>query len=248
MYTRVIGRPRTLRARHSVENQWDLLTALGIEPADREKYPVTMALAPDAVLNVETRLATVGVGPGHRLIVMHVSAGNPFRRWPVPAFAAVAARLAEDDDRHRIVVTSGPSERDAASAVIDAARADLNAVRAGHVLACGEFSLTELRALVERAALYIGGDSGPMHVAATSHVPMVSLYGPTLPARSAPWRAPIWPAEAVEVHGLACRPCEQRVCVPGDFRCLTRITPDDVVQAARRALGATDDRAWASRA
>ena len=50
---------------------------------------------------------------------------------------------------------------------------------------CGDFSLSELRALVDRAALYIGGDSGPMHIAATSHVPMISLYGPTLPARSA---------------------------------------------------------------
>lgn len=236
MYTRVVARPRTLRGRHSVENQWDLLTALGLGPADREAFPVTMPLATEAVREVDTRLAAAGVGADHRLVVMHVSAGNPFRRWPIPSFAAVAARLADLDDRHRIVVTSGPSERAAAGAVIDGARARLPEPRAGHVLACGEFSLPELRALVERAALYIGGDSGPMHVAATSRVPMVSLYGPTLPVRSAPWRPATWPAEAVEVPALPCRPCNQRVCAPGDFRCLTRITPDDVVQAARRAL------------
>jgi ADP-heptose:LPS heptosyltransferase len=236
MYSTVVDRPRRLRARHSVENQWDLLTPLGLGPADRDAYPVTMALDAAAARRVDARLSAAGVSAGHRLIVMHVSAGNPFRRWPVPAFASVAARLATDDDRHRIVVTSGPSEREAATAVIAAARASLAGGSAAHVLACGEFSLVELRALVERAALYIGGDSGPMHVAATSHVPMVSLYGPTLPARSAPWRAALWPAEAVEVQGLSCRPCEQRVCAPGDFRCLTQIAPDDVVQAARRAL------------
>ena len=236
MYSTVVDRPRRLRARHSVENQWDLLTPLGLGPADRDAYPVTMALDAAAARRVDARLSAAGVSAEHRLIVMHVSAGNPFRRWPVPAFASVAARLATDDDRHRIVVTSGPSEREAATAVIAAARASLAGGSAAHVLACGEFSLVELRALVERAALYVGGDSGPMHVAATSHVPMVSLYGPTLPARSAPWRAALWPAEAVEVQGLSCRPCEQRVCVPGDFRCLTQIAPDDVVQAARRAL------------
>ncbi len=44
----------------------------------------------------------------------------------------------------------------------------------------GEFDLAELRALVERAAVYIGGDSGPLHVAATTPTPIVALLGPTL--------------------------------------------------------------------
>lgn len=236
MYTHVTHRPRALRARHSVENQWDLLTTLGLEPADRDRDPVVMALDADAVHHVERRLASAGVGAGHRIIVMHVSAGNPFRRWPMASFANVATGLAVDDDRHRIVITSGPSESDAAHTVIATARAALPDDLAPHIVACGEFSLPELRALVERAALYIGGDSGPLHIAATSHVPVVGLYGPTLPARSAPWRALTWTAEAVEVSGLPCRPCEQRVCGPGDFRCLTRISPDDVLRAARRAL------------
>ncbi|MFN7985038.1 MAG: glycosyltransferase family 9 protein [Vicinamibacterales bacterium] len=121
---------------------------------------------------------------------------------------------------------------------MDNARARLPEDRRGAVLECGEFSLVELRALTDLAALYIGGDSGPMHIASTSRVPMVSLYGPTLPARSEPWRASA-DAAAVEVHGLTCRPCEQRVCVPGDFRCLTGITPAQVIDAATRLLHVT---------
>ena len=124
--------------------------------------------------------------------------------------------------------------------MIAEARALLPAAARPRVLACGEFSLAELRALVDRAALYIGGDSGPMHVAATSHVPIVGLYGPTLPERSAPWRAAVWPAESVGIDDLPCRPCDQRRCLPGDFRCLTRIQPEQVVEAAERALA----RAW----
>ena len=104
------------------------------------------------------------------------------------------------------------------------------------VRTCGDMSLDELHALIGRARLYIGGDSGPLHVAATTATPIVGLYGPTLPVRSAPWRDPRAFSAAVDVGALPCRPCEQRVCVPGDFRCLTHITVDAVAGAAERAL------------
>jgi ADP-heptose:LPS heptosyltransferase len=102
----------------------------------------------------------------------------------------------------------------------------------------GEFNLLELRALVDRAAVYIGGDSGPLHVAATTRTPIVALFGPTLAERSMPWRDPQWFAEAVQVDGLWCRPCDQRACVHGDFRCLAQLTPAQVAGAAERALEA----------
>ena len=102
----------------------------------------------------------------------------------------------------------------------------------------GEFDLAELRALVERSRLFIGGDSGPLHIAATTSTPIVGIYGPTEPARSAPWRDPRFPTESVDVAGLPCRPCDQRVCEPGDFRCLTTLKPEDVLSAAMRAMNA----------
>jgi lipopolysaccharide heptosyltransferase II len=236
MYTVRVPRPREIRPRHAVENQWDLLNAIGIPTPGAEAIPVEMALDPGAADVVRGRLARAGVTPGHRVIVIHVSAGNPFRRWPLDAFAALVAQLVRADRSRRVIVISGPSERAAASQVIERARALVGLERAEHVLNCGEFDLDEVRGLVDGAALYIGGDSGPMHIASTSHVPIVGLYGPTLPVRSAPWRASTWPSEAAEVGGLPCRPCDQRTCVPGDFRCLTRITPEQVAAAAERAL------------
>jgi len=239
MYTQRVARPRELRPRHSVENQWDLLAALGITPPDRAVFPVEMVAAPGTAAGIAERLARAGVTEADRLVVIHVSAGNPFRRWPTAAFAALVAMLAAKDPRRRVIVTSGPSESEAAALVIEWARTLLVAGDADRVLSCGEFSLDELRALLDRAALYIGGDSGPLHVAATTRVPIVGLYGPTLPERSAPWRAPNLIAEAVDVSDLPCRPCDQRVCEPGDFRCLTWIRPEQVADAAERALAAT---------
>ena len=89
---------------------------------------------------------------------------------------------------------------------------------------------------MERAALFVGGDSGPMHIAATTDVPIVVLFGPTLPAHWAPWRPAALPVAIVDAGPLPCRPCDQRVCEPGDFRCLTRIGPETVIDAARRLL------------
>ena len=236
MYTRRVGRPRVLRPRHSVENQWDLIADLGAGPPDRDRWPVEMPPDPEAVATVADRLARAGVGAGDRVIVVHVSAGNPFRRWPIDSFVELVSGLASADSNWRIVVTSGPSEQAAAARVIADARARLMADAQGRVLACGEFSLAELRALVDRAALYIGGDSGPLHIAATTRAPIVGLYGPTLPARSAPWRSSALVAVAVDAGDLPCRPCDQRRCEPGDFRCLTSITPQQVLDAAIKCL------------
>jgi lipopolysaccharide heptosyltransferase II len=236
MYTRRVERPRELRPRHSVENQWDLLAALDIPPPDRTADPVEMGADPTATAAVAERLARIGVTANDRIVVIHVSAGNPFRRWPAGHFTELIAALVEGDAARRIVITSGPSEADAAARVIAEARARIGNAGAHRVLSCGEFSLAELRALLDRAALYIGGDSGPLHIAATTRVPIVGLYGPTLPSRSAPWRGDQWITESVDGGPLPCRPCDQRVCAPGDFRCLTGIRPAQVVEAATRAL------------
>ena len=234
MYTTRVHRPRELRARHSVQNQWDLLEPLGIDPPDPRRDATEMLEDPGAAAAVAARLAGAGVRPSHRVVVVHVSAGNPFRRWPAVSFIEVIAGLAASDPSRRVVVTSGPSDAAARRDVIEGARQRL--ARAEAVLDCGEFTLDELRALLSRAALYIGGDSGPLHIASTTRVAIVGLYGPTLPARSEPWRDPALISEAVEFGALPCRPCNQRRCVPGDYRCLTGIEPASVLAAAERAL------------
>ena len=189
MYTTVVDRSPDLAPRHSVVNQWDLLRTLGVGECDPGRDAVEMAEEPRAAAAVEDRLAGAAIDATHPLVLIHVSAGNLFRRWPAEAFE--------------------------------------------------DLSLQGLRALTERAALFIGGDSGPMHIAATTTVPIVALYGPTLPARSEPWRPGPDRTVAMEIHGLPCRPCDQRVCAPGDYRCLGQISPAAVIEAAARLMATT---------
>jgi predicted lipopolysaccharide heptosyltransferase III len=240
MYTHAVKRAPDLGPRHSVLNQWDLLAPLGIGPADPARDAVDIPPDDDARATVQRRLDEHGIGPGHDIIVIHVSAGNPFRRWPADSFVELVVRLASAGLRRRVLLTSGPSDLAAARRIAAEARA-----RLGHdeqVPDMADFSLAELRALVDVAAVYIGGDSGPLHVASASMAPIVALFGPTLAERSMPWRDPQWFAEAVDAGPLPCRPCNQRECVTHDFRCLAMITAQQVGEAAERAL------AWSMRA
>ena len=242
MYTDRVARARDLRPRHSVVNQWDLLGPLGFGPPDPERDATEMPCSPAAWQAVESRLAGVGVDSRqHHVIVVHVSAGNPFRRWPADAFVSLVSALARADARRRLLLVSGPSERDAARTIGDRARAALGP-RASSVVNGIELDLRELRAMLDHAALFVGGDSGPLHVAGTTGVPIVGLYGPTLPARSAPWRPGRFATESIEVDGLPCRPCNQRRCQPGDFRCLGSIQAAVVAARAERAMAAPRER------
>ncbi len=236
-YTRRVPWTRALvPPRHSVLSQWDLLGPLGFDAADPAADAVEMPLAPDAMARVTARLHRAGVPDSAAIAVLHVSAGNPFRRWPADRFAALAAALTTLPEPMHVVITSGPSEAEAVDRVTRVAR-DTPSVAASRIVGCGEFDLSELAALVSRARLYIGGDSGPLHVAATTATPVVALFGPTLPERSLPWRNPAVPSIAVDAGPLPCRPCHQRTCVPGDFRCLGNISVAMVLAACRRALG-----------
>jgi lipopolysaccharide heptosyltransferase II len=240
MYTSAIHRPRTLRPRHSVINQWDLLTALDAAwpPPDAGHDRVEMPVTPEAAAAIDARLASWGVPDAARIVVLHVSAGNPFRRWPEAAFAELAASIVTRDPHRWVLVTSGPSDHAAAARVVEAACARVGPA-APRVVDAEGLSLAELRALFDRAALYVGGDSGPLHVAATSSAPIVGLYGPTLPERSAPWRPAHIPTASVDAGALPCRPCDQRRCIPGDFRCLSGIAAARVASEAERLLEMT---------
>ena len=103
---------------------------------------------------------------------MHVSAGNPFRRWPAERFAELAAALATTTGLNAVVITSGPSEADAASRVAMLARALAGDDGERIVRGAASSIWPNSRRWSPARALYIGGDSGPLHVAATTRTPI----------------------------------------------------------------------------
>ena len=235
MYTHRVARAGGLQPRHSVLNQSDVLAPLGIAACTPAAFPVEMADDDDATARVSTRLRELGVRPEHVLVVIHVSAGNPFRTWPEAHFTELVRGVTTRDSACRVVLTAGPSDRAAADRIAATVAATLPE---GPAPIVADWDLLDLRALIARAAVYIGGDSGPAHMAATTCTPIIGLLGPTLAERSRPWRDGRWFSEMIDAGPLPCRPCHQRRCVPGDYRCLTGITPDRVLAAVERSFTA----------
>jgi ADP-heptose:LPS heptosyltransferase len=155
-------------------------------------------------------------------VVIHpgTSEATLYKRWPADRYAAVA-RAIRETHAWPVVVTWGgvPGEREAAEAVVAAAEG-------AAVLAPPTPTVALLLALLRRARLFIGADSGPMHLAALAGRPLVVLYGPTDPLENAPF--PGVPAQIVW-HDVGCNPCREGC--PARL-CLDAIQVDEIVGAA----------------
>jgi len=94
-------------------------------------------------------------------------------------------------------------------------------------------TLFELAALCELADLYIGNDTGPLHIASAKTF-VVGLYGPTLSKLAGPWTEE---KLIFESPPLYCRPCRQEECVNEEFKaCLNTITPQRVAEGVQQVL------------
>jgi heptosyltransferase-1 len=208
---------------HSVENHINMVRAAGVEI----KGPWPRLTLPEAEKAEIERIEKLWVAQGlsgARAVVLHVGAGNEFRDWGSQNLGQLAARLAGLPGVRVILVGSGEDIPAAERIRAEGGLAELSLA--------GKLNLIELREVIGRARLFVGPDSGPMHVAASTSTPIVALFGPNLPAYNAPWKAE---ATIIEKK-LECRPCKQRRCVTGDLRCVRSITVDEVYEACLRRV------------
>jgi len=101
----------------------------------------------------------------------------------------------------------------------------------------GKTAINDLPALLSQCHLFIGNDSGAMHVAAAVGLPVVAVFGPTDPYGT----APVTPRCSIVQEKPYCSPCFLRRC-PTDHRCMTRVTPDAVEAAARQWISSSEVR------
>jgi len=167
-------------------------------------------------------------GFDHQREVICLNPGGAFgsaKHWPTPYFAQLARELA-DRRGSTVLVLCGPSERDTARQIVQAADRPLV-----HALAEYPLSIGLTKACVRRADLLITTDSGPRHFAAAFDRPVVTLFGPTHIA----WTETYY-ARAVHLQKrVPCGPCQMRVC-PLDHRCMNELSVEEVYGAAEALL------------
>jgi len=161
---------------------------------------------------------------------MAIGAGASYgsaKCWPPERFAEFVNRFRRHTDAD-VILFGTAAER----TVSDAITAGIHGPAISLV---GATSMAELPALLSRCQLFVGNDSGAMHVAGAVGLKVVAIFGPTDPQGT----APITPLCAVVQEKQYCSPCFLRRC-PTDHRCMTRVTPEAVEAAARSWLSSAE--------
>jgi len=180
--------------------------------------------AADLIERLSPAGLTIGIQPG---------AGRQIKEWDPARFAEVGAGLARSHGA-KIVLIGSAADRVALDAVRRAWPHDLPLVQLP-----AETDLIVLAAVLERLALFITGDTGPMHLAAAVGTRVLAVFGPSLPTRYAPLSAK---SRIVRID-IPCSPCNllrkppQR-CVGHVPDCLAGIHSAQVIEAAHEMLDA----------
>ncbi|HLX83217.1 MAG TPA: lipopolysaccharide heptosyltransferase I [Terriglobales bacterium] len=178
-------------------------------PIPHVEFPVD----PDA----ERKIAGL-VADAEAFAILNPGAGWEAKRWPAERYGEVARELAKEGINS--LVNYGPGEENLAAAVENASAG------AARRVSC---SISELIALTRRARLFIGGDTGPLHMAAALNVPVVAIFGPTDPVRNGPFGT-----RSIVLRNAASVTDHSRHREPEQG--LLEITAEEVVAAARKLL------------
>jgi heptosyltransferase-2 len=154
------------------------------------------------------------------LLAIHLGAGTAAKRWPTRSWKTLIERFLEGG--WRVVIVGGVEDLPLSTGLVvhDRLR-DWT----------GTLSVTETTALLERADLFIGADSGPAHLAASAGTLSVILFSGT--NQRSQWRP--WSRHSLTLRGrVPCQPCHQKVCPLADHPCMSGLDPERVYRGAMR--------------
>jgi ADP-heptose:LPS heptosyltransferase len=211
---------------HIAEQNGELSLRAG---AKRVTAPVILEISPKDQTAFSGYLLGYGID---RYIVLSPGGGWRSKCWPAERFGALCRKI-QESLRFRCIVNVGPGEEDLAAAV-GSASGDARPL-------VYQSALGQLMALLRGAVCVVGGDTGPLHLAAALGTKTVALFGPTDPARNGPYRGPE-PSAAVVCRDIVLRApnvrtTHQRGNEPDPS--MLAIDVDAVFDAVHRVVGAT---------
>ena len=199
---------------HVVERYLDVVRALGCQAADPA---FSVFLNPEETERAEQILQNVRLDREKPYIVLALGANWPNKKWPIQNFAALCDRIYAKGSTPVAVGAKGdlPLFEELAAA---AHRLPVNLV--------GKTTLKELAYVIRKASAFVGGDTGPMHLAAALGTRVVALMGPTDANRNGPYGK----GHQVFLTKETCAGCWERKC-PKRTDCLASISVEEVAGA-----------------
>jgi heptosyltransferase-3 len=199
---------------HTVESTFAAFRWMGVHA--EESPPLRYEIHTDEAARIQKSLA------GRPYAVIHPAALMDTKRWAPDRFATVARRLQETG--LRVVLTCGPGEE----SVVGEVAKDVPA----STMMLG-LNIPELAELLRGARLYVGNDSGPMHLAAAVGTPVVAVWGSSNSARWRPWHV----EHRVVQNPFECNPCPGYRClVANSPLCIESVTAEQVIGAVNDVL------------
>ncbi|MBZ9578194.1 glycosyltransferase family 9 protein [Patescibacteria group bacterium] len=215
---------KSLGQKHEVEYNLDLVRSIG---ADTNEKNTSIAVEKEDTRFVEDLLLKYAIRDKDLVIAIHPHSSNPAKSWPKENFASVADEL-HSRFAAKVAIIGGTQERDSVIELI-------SLTKYPPINLSGKLTLKQLAAFFQRCALVISNDSGPVHIAAACRTPTVVVFGRNIPGVS-PERWGPWGEGHIVLHkDPGCSPCLDREC-PYNFRCLTSISPEEVLKAVERQL------------
>ena len=184
---------------------------------------VRLKLDPEIEARAEAQLREAGARGRTRIALAPGASFGSAKCWLPERFAAVADALV-DEFQADVILFGTKSEIEISGRIAEG-------MRHRPVNLAGQTSMSELPALFSRCQLFLGNDSGAMHVAAAVGLPVAAVFGSTDPEGTAPVTA----QQVLVRHAVSCSPCFLREC-PIDHRCMTRVSVEDVRGAAAKML------------
>lgn len=228
LFNRKVYEHRKDARRHELEYNLNLLGAVGasIDPAS---VPPSVRITPEATSHVRSMLASLGVPPEARLVILHPGSGASARDWPAANFGLLASKIKELPSV-RVLITGGKGEDGLVRAVRDAAGG-------GTVEIVDRLNLHQFAALIHIASLFVANSTGPLHIAAAVGTPVVGFYPQVTPLSASRWG----PYTAKKtIFTPAGKPADCAECLAGPKRscaCMETIGVDAVADAVVALLG-----------
>ncbi len=205
---------------HIVERYLDVARALGCKV---EQGRFSIMIAEQEAAAAQQSMKKAGMTDNTRFVALAPGTNWPTKCWPTRSYGELADKLSADGLTP--VIIGGPGDRKLADEIIAALEGPI-------IDLIGQTTLKQLAFVIKNAVAFVGGDTGPMHLAVAVGTPVVTMFGPTDPVRNGPYSG----ENIVLTADVECCGCWQRKCNKNN-ECMSNITVGQVLEAVKNVAG-----------
>ena len=206
---------------HRIDRDLEALKPMGIQADSKD---LVLRVTPEEVDSADQLLDQLGVQRSQSMVILQPGARYWFKAWPPERYAELADRVTSQYGCHVLIGGS--------SADLDLAQQIRQMAKSRPTIMAGRTTIKQFAAIAKRSVLFVGSDSGAMHIASAVGTPVVALFGPSNPREWGPRGGPV----EVLYKELDCRSCFHPICIRGEENCMRLIAVSEVCAAAQRLL------------